>query len=75
MLYQKTMQFYDKQITQAIKVLNNANLSMKYVPEETKKKTFELEDQMKKVEHAKDVISYMALVAKWRDLFLACKPT
>lgn len=45
---------------------------MENVPEEIRKETFHLEPLMIIAEQKGDVIKYMAIVNKWRDLFLKC---
>jgi hypothetical protein len=66
--------FYENYIREAVKTLNHAQVSMLSVPEDIRKKTFELEKAMMLAEEKKDAIRYMAIVNKWRDLFLTCKP-
>jgi len=60
---------------EAIKALNVAGVLMLDVPEAIRRETFNLEPLMTAAEGKKDVIKYMAVVNKWRDLFLTCKST
>jgi len=71
----RSNQFYDSYISDAIKALNNSGVTMDRVPEEARKKTFALEGIMDIAADKADVMKYMAVVNKWRDIFLAFKPT
>lgn len=64
--------FYETYIDGAVKALNKAGVSMENVPEEIRQETFQLEPLMMIAERKGDVIKYMAIVNKWRDLFLKC---
>lgn len=60
---------------EAVKALNRANVTMADVPEHIRRETFNLEPLMMAAMEKGDTIKYMAIVNKWRDLFLTCKPT
>jgi hypothetical protein len=67
-------QFYESFVDKAVDVLNKADVSMKDVPESVRVEMLNLEALMVIAKTKGDVIKYMAVVTKWRDLLLAYKP-
>ena len=65
--------FYNNQFRLAINILNTAGVSMKQVPVDARREATKIEEAAMAARDKKDVLAFMGLVAKWKDLFLRYK--